>query len=387
MYDLIIVGAGVSGSFAAFKAIKQHNFKKILIIDYGKPPGKRRKKQLEGFLGCLPIGDGKLYVEDSTENNYNYVLDIIKQIGPSKITKTKLPKKPILDKITSLNFNYLKHDYIQWEPESAHKLSKEFSNDMSECIEYSFENEVFDIQKDNDFIIKTEKGEFKSKNVLISVGRSGWRWAYNLYNKLGLSVKNDFYEVGIRVELAAQYMPEFNKCHMSIYNDSINIGPICWEGTVIPEDHTDRVISSFRSNDERWKTDKVSFSFLRKFNKENCGAQETERLGKLAYIMYNDRVDREKIKSIIKKDSKLALIPEYNFLVDDIKYLENLIPHIVTRGYFHSPNINTNVFKVKLENSQTEIPGLFVSGESAGVSGIIQCAKSGCDAIDEIVKR
>ena len=62
-YDISIVGSGIAGSFAALRLAERYPDVKAILIDVGRPPMKRRR-QLEGFLGCFPIGDGKIYPGD-----------------------------------------------------------------------------------------------------------------------------------------------------------------------------------------------------------------------------------------------------------------------------------------------------------------------------------
>lgn len=401
IYDIGIVGSGIAGSFAAFKASTDYKDSSVILFDFGRPPGKRRKRQLEGFLGCFPIGDGKIYTNTYDIDNYidfnskKLALDwVMKKLlinGPQKIIEDKLPNKDTKSKIEKLNFKIKKNNYIQWKPEHVHKLSKMMSaaiEDAGNCT-LSFENEIFEIIKQDDFfVVMSEKGDFKCKKILISVGRSGWRWSNNLFKKMGISSNDDYAEYGIRFECSAQYLKNMNKSHCSLYRDDLEIGPFCWSGTVIPEDHTDLVISAFRSNEDRWKTDKVSFSMVKKEFIKNKGQYQTERLGKLAYLMFNDRIDREKVKRITAKTSKLSQIPEYDWLKYAVEEVKEFIPNIITRGYFHAPNINTIAGKINLSTSlETEIDNFYVAGESAGFKGILQAALTGTIAIEGALRK
>ena len=64
-YDLAILGAGVAGGFALAKIAKEYKNIKVIVFDMGRPPQKRRR-QCDGWLGCLPNSDGKLYLNDMT---------------------------------------------------------------------------------------------------------------------------------------------------------------------------------------------------------------------------------------------------------------------------------------------------------------------------------
>src|ERR1035441_10099680 len=127
---------------------------------------------------------------------------------------------------------------------------------MAEVIEnqknvtFSFDNEVKEIFKyKGGFTIKTEENTYNCKKLIIAVGRSGWRWASELYAKFDIVDNNDFAHFGIRIEMNSSTMKDFNKSSCSFSKDNIEVGPLSWFGTVIPEDHLDVAISAFRSEE------------------------------------------------------------------------------------------------------------------------------------------
>ena len=398
-YDIGIIGTGVAGAFAALKSAKNYKNAKIVIFDLGRPPGKRRR-QLEGWLGCFPFSDGKIHLSDVNQLKKiidgrkiapaeKWVNNIYSTSGSLKIIKDKLPSSSIVKKCASEGFEIQLNDYIQWKPDYIHKLSKYISDEikLSNNVSFSFDNEVYQIlKKGNVFQVITQSGDYYCENIIISVGRSGWRWANSLYKSFGLEVDDSQLNVGIRVECASQYMKDFNKSHCTLLRDDLEIGPFNWNGTVIPEDHADLVISAFRSNEDRWKTDKVSFSVIGKFANDK-GISETERLAKLAFLLFNDRVGKEKIKSIIKKNSPLSQLKEYDWLVDKLNELTSIFPFLLDRGYYHSPTIKPICGNVNLDSSlETDIDGLYVVGESAGFIGINAAAISGSIVVDSILR-
>jgi len=62
LYDVAILGGGVAGAFASYVLSKEKKLKTCLI-EFGRPPSKRRK-QLEGWLGCFPNSNARLYIEN-----------------------------------------------------------------------------------------------------------------------------------------------------------------------------------------------------------------------------------------------------------------------------------------------------------------------------------
>lgn len=398
-YDVGIIGAGVAGAFASLR-LAQHSNVKAVVFDLGRPPGKRRR-QLEGWLGCFPSGDGKLYTGDfdrvlnlvdgrKAKPAHKWVIDTLGQANTMKVVKDSLPSAAMQKRIRENGFEIETNDFIQWKPDSIHQLSRIISEETEKYnnIHYSFDNEVYKIiKKKSLFHISTANGEFVCKKLILCVGRSGWRWATALYKDLGMICDDNHAKFGVRIEIAAQYIKELNKSHCTISSEGLEVGPFSWNGTVIPEDHADLVISNFRSNEERWKSDKVSFSLIGSRLFEDKGCHQTDRLGKLAFLLFNDRVSRERVKMILTKKSELSLLPEYGWLPEAIEKLEKVIPNLSMRGYYYVPNILPMAASVRLgTNLESEVDGLFIAGESAGLRGILSAAITGCVAADSACK-
>jgi len=401
VFDVGIIGAGVAGAFAAYKLAKENKNIRVIIFDLGRPPLKRRR-QLEGWLGCLPNSDGKLYLSNldkvaevvggrKSKSSFNFFKKVMSNVGEFEETKDRSPNVSVEKKLKKIGYDISLNDFIQIYPKDIHSLSKymsEFIEDQKN-ITYSFDNEVKNIhKKKNQFTITTEGQEYKCKKLIVSVGRSGWRWAKDLYANFGIIDNNDVAKFGIRLEMNAPNMKEFNKSNCTlIKNDEVEIGPFSWFGTVIPEDHLDMAISAFRSNENRWKTDKVSFSLIGNRPFSEKGFEQTDRIGKLTFVLSNDRIIKERVSNIIAGKSKISIIPEYHWLKDTLLELSAAIPEITTKAQYHVPTIMPMAPKINLGNNlESEIDGMFVAGESAGIHGILAAATTGILAASEIVK-
>ncbi len=399
-FDIGIIGCGISGTFAALRIAEKFKETKTIGFDIGRPPAKRRRP-LEGFLGCFPTGNGRLYPNNINQlqsfidgrkiNHANqWVMDYFKKVNAMKLITDHYPHKNMHKQILDAGFDITLNDYYQWKPESVHKLSHIVSTELenSKNIFFSFDNEVFSIKKeDNTFIVYSSEGNFECKKIILCVGRSGWRWSSNLYKEFGLTFVDDYAKYGIRVELASHHLDKMHKSHCSLVRKDISIGPFCWNGSVIPEDHADVVISAFRSNEDRWKSEKVSFALLKTIECKGQGVYQTDRMGKLTFLLYNDRVNKEKIKSFIKHNSIISVLPDYNWLNDTLTELSDVFPQVCDYGYMYLPCIEPLAAKVKIDDKmQTEIDGLYVTGESAGIKGIMGAAISGCLVANEICK-
>jgi uncharacterized FAD-dependent dehydrogenase len=398
-FDVGIIGAGVAGAFATLKLAKDHKSAKTIVFDLGRPPMKRRR-QLEGWLGCLPNSDGKLYQTDigkvaqitglrRAKSASTWFKHIIEEVDAYKIIKDRAPSAAMEKKIKKLGYDIVLNDHVQIYPKEIHALSKYMAEtiEKNKNITFSFDNEVLRVVKQkNVFVISTEDNEYRCKKIIIAVGRSGWRWARALYGSFGIVDNNDIARFGIRVEANSSVMKEFNKSNCTlIKGDQLELGPLSWYGTVIPEDHLDVAISAFRSNENRWKTDKVSFNLIGNRPFPNTGFEETDRMGKLAFVLANDRVIKERISSILTGKSRISVIEEYNWLSPVIEELGTIIPELTSKAYFHVPTIVPSAPKINIgDNLETEVDGMFVVGESAGVHGILAAGIMGIAAADAV---
>lgn len=399
-FDIGIVGAGVAGAFATFKLAKTHKNAKVIVFDIGRPPAKRRR-QLEGWLGVLPNSDGKLYLSDLTKiteivgsrrakSAYNWFNKTIENIGSFKSIKDRPLSVSLSKKLKKAGFDIHLNDYVQLYPKDIHTLSKFMTEEMesNSNISFKFDTEVVDVRKQkNLFVVQTEEGEFFCHKLIMAVGRSGWRWASKLFDRLGITDNNDVSRFGIRVEINSASMKDFNRSNCTLIRDTLELGPLSWYGTVIPEDHIDVAISSYRSNENRWKSDKVSFNLISSQSFPGQGYQQTDRIGKLSFILSNDRIIREKLSAIIADRSKVSMIEEYHWLKDTLQDLSSIMPDIISKGYFHIPTIVPTTPKIILGNNlESNFDGLFVVGESAGMQGLLAAACTGIIAANEVVK-
>lgn len=405
VFDVGIVGAGVAGAFATLKMAESHKGVKTILFDLGRPPMKRRR-QLEGWLGCLPNSDGKLYLNDvskvseltggrKTKSAQTWFTNTLANVGSFKVVKDKAPSISMEKKLSKHGYKVSLNDYIQIYPKDIHTLSKYMAESIEAAknITFAFDNEVKKIYKSkNVFTVITESGEYKCKKLIIAVGRSGWRWAKELYSDFGIIDDNDSARFGIRIETNSSVMKDFNKSNCTLTKDNIEIGPLSWFGTVIPEDHggtgRDLAISAFRSNENRWKSDKVSFSLIGRQPYPNEGFEQTCRIGELTWVLANERIIRERVSHILTDKSKISVLEdEYGWLKEAINQFSAVIPEISTKSYFHVPTITPMAPQINIgSNLETEVEGMFVVGESAGIHGILSAGVMGAIAADNICK-
>jgi hypothetical protein len=399
--DVGIIGCGVAGAFAVHKIATKYKDTSVIAFEIGRPWAKRRV-QLLGWLGCLPNSDGKFYTSDikkvanitgnrRANSAYNQMFKVLSNINDFTVVKDHVPNKQVMGKIAKHGYSLSTNDYIQMYPSEIHALSKYMAGEIepNKNITFKFDSEVLDISKNKKiFTIRTEHNEaYQCKKLIIAVGRGGWRWANDLFTKFGIIDNNDVARFGIRVEMSSSYLKEFHKSNCYISGNGIEVGPLSWFGTVIPEDHTDMAISAFRSNESRWKTDKVSFNLIGNRPFLDAGFNQTDRIGKLMFVLANDRIIKERISSILSGKSKVSMLKEYDWLKDSINQLSHIMPEIVNKGYFYTPTIIPLAPQINLGSDfSSEVENMFVIGESAGVSGILAAGMMGTAVASAVCK-
>jgi len=411
-WDIGILGAGPAGVFAALRLAERHKNLKVVVFEFGPPPPnclrqdpihvKRRRRQLEGYLGCFPTGDGKIYLDEDTEKVLaiadgrrvraikDWLAVQLDEVNVQRGIKTKQPSTTLKKTITDNGFDLIMHTYDQWNPDQIHQLSKISAEKIEAAgnVYLSFDTEVFDFLKnDKKFVVNTSQGDFNCKKLILGVGRSGWRWVNNVYKNLGILQNDNVARYGVKVEMPSSALKEFHKAHCSLVREDIDVGPLQWMGSVIQEDHDDMTIAAFRSNEDRWKSDKVFFSVQKRIEVKSSPCNYVDRIAKLSHLLSGDRVGREKIKTFTHGLGDLAEMPEYSWVGDALKSLEPVFPNIINRGYFHVPDIDTNISKINIANNlETEVDGLFVAGECAGIRGIAAAGIMGAVAAEGAAK-
>jgi len=397
-YEIGIIGSGVAGMMAATTISDKTDGKKVIVFDLGRKWFKRRA-QMFAFAGLLPNSDGKYYLND---------LDEVKKVIPEKEVNTAFDKlnklynefidfkfissnSPLKTKINNLkqnNYNYKLNDFVQLYPKQIHNLMKGIVTKLEDHkdIDFSFDNEVLCITKtDEGFLLNTEYGDFNCKKLLVCVGRSGWRWCSEFFNHIGIVDTDTNVKYGAYIDISSKNLSNYNNSAITLYKNNITAGPFLWNGSIIPEDHVDMAICSFRSNENRWKSDKVTIPLMCEISHKD-GYEEIDRIAKLTFILTNDRICRERISTLMSGKSKVSVLKEFDIIKDAMKDLSNVVEDLLESGSFSVPAIVPLPPKVKLgTNLETEIPGLYLAGESAGISGLLAASVMGIIAGENLI--
>ncbi len=254
MKDIIIIGAGPAGLFAAYQLITKNPSLKITILDRGKRAENRscpmnEKKIscvncspcniLSGYGGAGTFSDGKLNfipkLGKSDLYKYMSITEANKLIDESELIFNKFDMDSevypsnmdealkIKEKITKLGHNLLvikqKHLGSDKLPGHIKKFTDFLENNGVEIIESA---DVSDINKLKDTyeVIYNKKKKLACKYVIVAPGRTGAKWVQELADKYKIEYMSKSIEIGVRVEVRKEVLKDITDV---IYDPTIFI--------------------------------------------------------------------------------------------------------------------------------------------------------------------
>lgn len=233
-YDVIIIGAGPGGIFAAYELTKNDAALKVAVFDAGHSLENRKcpidGEKIKSCINCKPcsimsgfggagaFSDGKYNITNDFGGSLyehigkhkaielmTYVDDINMQHG-GEGTKMYSTAGTYLKKLCLQNkLNLLDAKVRHLGTDKNFVVLQNLYNILKNKVGFHFDTPVIDVKAVEDgFKIITATEEFSCKKCIISVGRSGSKWMETLCKSLKIPIKSNRVDIGVRVELPAE---------------------------------------------------------------------------------------------------------------------------------------------------------------------------------------
>ena len=254
MYDVVIIGAGPAGLFAAYELIEKNNSLKVAILDRGSKVASRvcpmNKLKvpcrncnpcavLSGYGGAGTFSDGKLnfipklgksdltrYMSESeattlideTELIFNkFKMDA--EVYPSNMSEAEEIRKKVSiagAKLLIIKQKHLGSDHL---PEYIQGICDYLESKGVTLIDRA---DVKDIEKKKNKydITYNKEDKISAKYVIVAPGRTGAKWVQELADKYNIAYTSKSIEVGVRVEVRKDIMKDITDI---IYDPTIFI--------------------------------------------------------------------------------------------------------------------------------------------------------------------
>lgn len=442
-YNVIIVGAGPSGIFAAIE-LTLKNKCSVLLIEKGKDLYKRARDISSinsGWGGAGAFSDGKLTLSTETggwlrqyinekelSELINYVDSIYLKFGaPKKEYGEKsdkidgLKRKAVLADLTLIP-SKIRH----LGTENCFKVLTKMRQYLDGKIDINTNANVEELIIDKKTVkgIKASDGRLIYGDcVIVAPGREGTDWLISEAKRLKLSITANQVDIGVRVELPAPIMEELSKALFEaklIYNskrfeDQVRTFCMCPYGHVTKESYGDVVTVNGHSYANK-KTNNTNFAllvsttFTEPFKEPISYGKYIARLAnllsegiiiqRLGDLQMGRRSTWERVNRSTVKPTLLDCTPGDLSFVLPYRHLSNIIEMIYALDKL-SPGVasgNTLLYgievkfyssRIALNNSlETEINNLYAIGDGAGITrGLVQASASGVIAARSILKK
>ncbi len=238
-YDVIIIGTGPAGIFAAWELISANNKIRVLMLDKGgslaerieeTKTGVHRAKTEEpdviscGWGGAGAFSDGKLnlspevggflkeYIkEEGLFTLIDYVDKIYLKFGaPAELHGADTQQiRELEDDAVKNGLRFIPFPIRHLGTDRCIPVLGGFLSNMEERVTLRFHTEAAEVLCDEGKVtgVRLESGEeIKGDFVIIAPGRGGARWLEKESKGLGLATLTNPVDIGVRIEVAAPVM-------------------------------------------------------------------------------------------------------------------------------------------------------------------------------------
>ncbi len=232
-YDVIIIGAGPGGVFAAYELMQHRPKLKVAVFEAGHALSKRRCpidgnkikscigckscSIMSGFGGAGAFSDGKYNItNDFGGTLYEYIgkkeaLELMRYVDEINLRHGGEGTKLYSTAGTRFKTVCIQNDLHLLDASVRHLgtdinyvVLENIYDYLKTRVEFFFDTPVQAISTvDGGYEIKTKDGAYTCSECIVSVGRSGSKWMETVCQDLNINTSSTRVDIGVRVELPA----------------------------------------------------------------------------------------------------------------------------------------------------------------------------------------
>ncbi len=237
-YDVIIIGAGPGGIFAAYELMRQKPELKVAVFEAGHALHKRRCpidgekiktcigckscSIMSGFGGAGAFSDGKYNItNDFGGTLYEYIgkkraLELMHYVDEINMHFGGAGCKLYSTAGTRFKTLCIQHDLHLLDASVRH-LGTDINyvvlgnlyNELKDKVAFFFDTPVVSVDRlEEGYAVHTRDGCAACRDCIISVGRIGSKWMEQVCKDLDIPTKSNRVDIGVRVELPAAVFAE-----------------------------------------------------------------------------------------------------------------------------------------------------------------------------------
>ncbi|MBE6761556.1 MAG: NAD(P)/FAD-dependent oxidoreductase [Ruminococcaceae bacterium] len=232
-YDVIIVGAGPGGIFAAYELSKTAPHLKVAVFEAGHALDKRKCpidgekikscincktcSIMSGFGGAGAFSDGKYNItNDFGGTLYEYIgkkraLELMRYVDEINLKYGGEGTKLYTTAGSRFKTVCIQHDLHLLDASVRHLgtdinfiVLENLYAYLKDKVDFYFDTPIISVTKEEDgYKVNTKDAEYSCRDCIISVGRSGSKWMESVCKALDISTESTRVDIGVRVELPA----------------------------------------------------------------------------------------------------------------------------------------------------------------------------------------
>ena len=433
-YEVIIVGAGPAGIFAAL-TLADMGIKPVLLLEQGKGLSERKRRNPEDMLcgwgGAGAYSDGKLtlstevggvlreFMEDADLYRLLQATDGIYEAygAPDRIFGDATTQiEELADRARLAGLELIPSRIRHIGTENCRTILDRFRESLDGRVETRTGAQVAELLVNHDSIegVKLSDGRtLSSRFVVVAPGRSGAAWMKKQVQSLGLRTRATSVDIGVRVELPAPVLKEITDTpyesklihYSKTFDEKVRTFCMNPYGEVVTEENGEIVTVNGHSYAEK-KSENTNFSilvsssFTEPFDDPIAYGISIARLAnllgggvlvqRLGDLLAGRRSTQSRIARCLTRPTLIDATPgDLSFvfpyrhllsIIEMLEALEKLTPGVYSRHtllYGVEVKFYSNRIEISPE-METETKNLFTIGDGAGITrGLLQASASG----------